>query len=268
MRLTELTKPDSRTQVQVANDTSDSDMLAMWGKIEQNASEAIAALQKNKVMYRGVKNLGRDPVYLIDPKLKARKSANTRNHYTKLFDNLPSWRAYPKRSRSIICSTDKTRPSLHGKEYVVLPLNGAKIAICPTDDIWDSFDYVLNGEWMRDFNGILGYYKIPDTSYKTMIAAIFANRQKLARTFRKDNYSFIWQIDKCATIPALIKELDEAFNPKDNGFLLGTVNSIPTANDYELWTDSAAYFIQINTEFYTKFIWPLNTAMPNSGTYL
>ena len=56
-----------------------------------------------------------------------RKSANTKNWYTLLMDNiLPEWAAYPKRSQSFICSTSERRandfhrgkPDVHGKQSI------------------------------------------------------------------------------------------------------------------------------------------------------
>lgn len=58
------------------------------------------------------------------------------NHYTLLMNNLPSWSEYPKRTH--ICSNVYFR--FNQNVFRVIPFNGAKIGICPNDDIQAPFE--------------------------------------------------------------------------------------------------------------------------------
>ena len=81
---------------------------------------------------------------LGDSNNKIRKSANTENYYTLLIDNSPKWIKYPKRSESFICSSTENNASGYGTVYLVLPFDNTKIAICPENDFWNSFEYNLS----------------------------------------------------------------------------------------------------------------------------
>lgn len=87
-------------------------------------------------IYRGtMKDL---KYYLVTPSDKfLRPSAHTRNYYTLIINNDPSWSKFPK--RQIICSTSKEISRGYGSLYNVFPFDGAKIGICASEDIWSSF---------------------------------------------------------------------------------------------------------------------------------
>lgn len=101
------------------------------------------------VLYRGKSFSG----YILEQIPSLRKSENTSNIYTRLLsDILPSWSKYPKRNKSFICTSNYSKASGYDKNgglYIILPENGAKIGICPEDDIWDSF-HILRNKY--DFN--------------------------------------------------------------------------------------------------------------------
>lgn len=96
---------------------------------------------------RGMRDTGD---YLWIEGIRGRRSANTTNEYTTLLDNLPSWRQYPKRSESLICTTTDSNgyPYDFGDVYIILPSNGANIGVCRSFDLWSSFP-VLKKELER-----------------------------------------------------------------------------------------------------------------------
>lgn len=108
------------------------------------------------IIYRGVESTSN--YMFVQPSKYERQSANTElNYYTLLFDNLPSWKQYPKRSRSIICATGLEITSDYGNTYRVFLKTGSKLGICPERDIWESFE---NFDRLEDFNYILkGIFK-------------------------------------------------------------------------------------------------------------
>lgn len=89
---------------------------------------------KDQPIYRSI---ALSEKYYIVKKTGERRSAYTKNYYTLLLNNLPSWSEYPKRTH--ICSNVKF--NYLGDKYRVIPFNGAKIGICPGDDIQASFLY-------------------------------------------------------------------------------------------------------------------------------
>lgn len=91
-----------------------------------------------KPLFRGSRNLG-PGVYLIDPSKGERKSENTGNQYTILMDNNPLYSEYPKRSKSLICSTSKDYADGFGEEmFYLYPVDRAKIGITEGIDIWQN----------------------------------------------------------------------------------------------------------------------------------
>jgi len=122
------------------------------------------SLNRNKhgfKIYRGrnksnAYNLPIDPYFIINPKQSERISKNTTNIYTALIDSSEKWKDYPKRSRSIIATTNKGYAYSYGHPYLVYLVNGAKIGLCPSDDFWSSFKYIkeeFDIRVMDDFNG-------------------------------------------------------------------------------------------------------------------
>jgi len=131
---------------------------------------------KNEI-YRGL--WFNDDYGYINPLNYNRKSANTSNYYTILFDEiLPSWKNMPKRSKSVICSTSFTEARAYGIVYRVYPFNDSKIGITSYQDIWwsmqgNGFPHNLDGlnsalinlsivfdyELKEDKQSILGLFK-------------------------------------------------------------------------------------------------------------
>jgi hypothetical protein len=116
--------------------------------INKHCSKNYKLLSTDKIgIYRGIKDISSDYAYIDSNKGKLRTSANTENYMTLLMDNLPSWKNYPKRSRGIICSTS-TNVSGYGTVYKVFPYDNAKIGICPSFDVWESFHKTSNAPFI------------------------------------------------------------------------------------------------------------------------
>lgn len=89
-------------------------------------------------IYRGTKSSHRT-YNIIEGQKGGRRSQNTSNHYTRIFDQLISEKnkAYPLRSASIIASTDRNYAKRYGTVYNVIPYDDTWIGIVPSEDIWD-----------------------------------------------------------------------------------------------------------------------------------
>jgi hypothetical protein len=109
--------------------------------IKKNCKKALDRVKKGDIIYRGMRQDSDNTYLFIDPtKGNPRVSANTSNHTTLIIDNSPKWKSYPKRSRSIICSTDKAYTHGFGNmTYIVFPYDSCTYGVCPTTDIWGSF---------------------------------------------------------------------------------------------------------------------------------
>lgn len=72
-----------------------------------------------------------------------RISANTENYFTLFFDNfLESAKAFPKRSKSFICSLDSDKSENFGDVFITIPLENQIIGICNAHDFWVTFPYM------------------------------------------------------------------------------------------------------------------------------
>lgn len=94
-------------------------------------------------IYRGIYNSVYDGPILVTPNpRKLRRSANeTWNFYNAIINNSPAWKNFPK--RQTICSTSLSRVMAgyaadFSNAFRVYPKNGAKIGVCPEEDIWDT----------------------------------------------------------------------------------------------------------------------------------
>lgn len=81
---------------------------------------------------------------LADSTQFVRRSSNTENWYNLWIDNSSQWKNYPKRLSSFICTTSPSVATDYGYFKVVIPLDGAKMAIAPSGDIWNSFEMTLD----------------------------------------------------------------------------------------------------------------------------
>ena len=116
--------------------------------IRSNCREAI----ESTPIYRGVKRSQTDGAKIVDTAGAApRLSANTHSYVGMLMDNLPGWRGYPKRNKSLICTNYQDYAQSYGAVHRMFPINGTKIGICQDVDVWSSF----NGFYVPNLNEAL-----------------------------------------------------------------------------------------------------------------
>jgi hypothetical protein len=117
-----------------------SDDLIEW--CEANCPRYLENLSNsaNPRIDRGTVGVGSKRFAKIDTNKFNRVSANTLNFYTLWMDNHPDWSAYPKRSKSLICSTSIETAGGYGTgAYLVFPADKNKIGVCSANDLWFSF---------------------------------------------------------------------------------------------------------------------------------
>lgn len=189
-----------------------------------------------------------DDYGIVNPSNFERESAYAYyNYYTLLIDNLPSWRGWPKRSKSIVCTTSMKeatdRAHYSGAGYEVYPKKGSKIAICPSNDIWFSFHHIKrNIGTMNDFNRYLNRILFEENGPKTYKEML---EYDITIDELKDNLSDI-NYDETAFENLFVgigkneKIITGYFNrildPDENGFKLITSEQQLPYNK-EVWTD-------------------------------
>jgi hypothetical protein len=146
--------------------------------------------------------LHNDRIYLIDPSQTTRKSRDNLNIYTLIMDNEPDWKAFPKRSRSLICTIRSICSN-----FLVVPFDGANFGICyDSEDIWWTFNkrikkiesnFEHNSELISTIRTIghqlLGR-AIRDDNYTEMCEDIDVLDEFLNKYYKNENWSDITEI--------------------------------------------------------------------------
>jgi hypothetical protein len=145
--------------------------------IRKNCSDSLWMFENETPIWRGDegadKILGSDGVAIINTELSERSSQNSSNWYTLILDNHPKFKDFPKRSKSLICTT-RYKVAIaygNGKAMAVIPFNSAKIGWVSKPDIWDekvNF-YDKTFEKMNVFFDKLEKYGLNDKSWKSFI---------------------------------------------------------------------------------------------------
>lgn len=94
---------------------------------------------KSRFIFRGTRLNEGETEFEIRKHPVGRVSANTSNEFTLMVDNvLSSWKNYPKRSESFICSTSQFQAEAFGDLHLLFPLGNANVGICSENDMWSS----------------------------------------------------------------------------------------------------------------------------------
>jgi len=226
---------------------------------------------KTPKIFRGIDHSNDTPDFLLVKPSDGllRRSANAGNHYTLLIDNSPRWSSYPKRSRSIICTTSSEKALSYGECYCVIPFDNAKIGICPENDIWVSFEKI-GIKRLESFTYDLDQLGVTDSDFSSMLSdfkkledkivngEIKMERSKISslllRTFSGNPYSYDFGEDTSDILvnyknlenrPSLYEYIDELFDPIKNGFNLSSYKDMSKYlnTDLEVWTDSNSIMI-------------------------
>lgn len=139
--------------------------------LETHCSDAQWMVDNNNPIWRGLKYLATDvPGYYIDPSKTVRKSQNTTNYYTIIWDHHPDWKGWPKRSRSLIATSNLDYAGWYGNAFAAIPYNGVQIGVVNVGDLHDV--KVNLGPWTSTYpqiNRELDRLDIPHTSYEALM---------------------------------------------------------------------------------------------------
>ena len=232
---------------------------------ENKARELIRAHCKrgiNSTIYRAFSRyMDTEPYAFIDPTKsnEPRVSRNTENYYTLIIDNDPRWKKFPRRSKSIICSTDKNRASSYGSVFRVIPYDTAKIGIVPASDIFYGFDLVsqkAKGSMAIFNNDLQQYIRFAGSKDPKTYAELLKTLDKVGEYIKKEtnngqelkkkSYGWIKSLTLYDYNPAKDGRFRDyilkMFDPMANGFkLVSAGTELPAFR--EVWTEGPAVMI-------------------------
>jgi len=218
-------------------------------------------LHKNRgdqqAIFRGIKS---DNDFLkIDSSTEVRSSLDQKD-ISFYFPIIDRWSGFPKRSQSIICSSNANIAKNFGTPYLVIPYDNAKLAICKTYDIWHSYDYIrlsmLNykiGSMIREFNRtiIKGDTEIfMVNSYEDIVKVsnwLTLHNDDFLKYSKETQYYEI--SDKIIEYGSLLKYLESELTPENLKCYIENYRKLTLLNTKcEIWTDSKAILVE-----YTPF---------------
>jgi hypothetical protein len=214
-------------------------------QVVQFLSTDFSEAMHSQPIYRGMEGSG---FYIIAPdKNNPRPSANTYNYYTLIINNSEPWKQFP--DREIICSTSSRTSQSYGNVFRIFPKNGAKIGVCPDNDIWGS-DFESYNNALHDlFKGgditELTEFENLEKNYQTFLKAcewIDKDRNEGAE-FEFQTYGVIQVFgDYLKGKAKLIDYLStEVFSPKK--FKVMPIATFQAAANKEVWTDATCLAI-------------------------
>ncbi len=226
------------------------------------------SIHQNWKMYRGMSGINSNKFYYVNPINFTRKSANAvDNYYTLLIDNLPEWKDYPKRAKSIVCASNRSQADGYGIPCRVFPVDNANVGVCPTVDLWFSFEkYGIDilSTFNAMFHGlIVNVLKkpVPNTwaELKKIFEYIDINKEAIRNQFMELNLVFMYKyfsqkIRYFNGDDSLLDVLQYQFHPEKNGFKHVKVGQSGVTDMVELWTDAECIIIP-DTPRISKLFW-------------
>jgi hypothetical protein len=226
--------------------------------IKSHCRDAMWMISEDRPLYRGernettIKKLNKTGCLAVDPSKTERASQNTSNFYTLIFDNIPSMKDYPKRSRSFIASTSFGRAEqyTHNTDdvMIMIPYNGVKIGIVPEEDIWDIKINLFNRERnLPNMNRTI----FTDLNLSSTDWSKWIEFDKLLKAGGEAAYNRLGhaisfgQADKHRN--DFLETVMAAYSPEETGFECCTTEDFPhDARNNEVWVSGPVLLISLN----------------------
>jgi hypothetical protein len=219
--------------------------------LKRHCSDSLWMIEQDKPFYRGFGKLQWDhPPAFVNLSKTARKSQNTNNFYTEIFDNHPEMQDFPKRSKSIICSTSKGYASAFGSVFAVIPVNGSKIGLVGEQDMWD-LRTTLFGKSLSliDANYFLKNLLDYDEEDESCLNALVKFDEAL-KTVNSEIIERLRFVEKYKRVISsdFLKELFDSYSPRKTGLLAKTTATLESSKiiQGEVWFDKGAVIINID----------------------
>jgi hypothetical protein len=246
---------------------------SMIDYIKERAPWYLENIDNIMPIYRGLKGgkYADNRIIEVQPSKFTRGAANTYSHYIELMDNSPYWKDYPKRSKSIVCSTDwrKAWGYKHGRGggavYRVIPIKeNEKFGVCPKDDVFVSFpvfkQFMLDNFYGKSFQKY-NPHKVKVYNLDTFIEKLvyYFDLYKInsyedikkQMEIAKDSteYPMKSAFSDYTLNPAnVFEDILKAMSPEANGFELINYNrntqKSPTPLSKEVWTEADCILVE------------------------
>lgn len=125
--------------------------------LNEHCKDSLWMLENDAPIWRGDSSVKfpKSGFLAVNTSLTERKSTNTSNHYTVIFDNHPEMKDFPKRSRSFIASTSYGRAddyaySESNRPFAIIPYDNSKIGLVNLNDMWDVRISLFGSEYSYD----------------------------------------------------------------------------------------------------------------------
>lgn len=117
---------------------SNIDVNTAMSVLNSSAKDGLKAIKNDGLIYRGFDSPGKNKADFkaLDSSSGLRTSRDSDNLYQAMMDQSEELSGYPSRSNSFICSTDKHVADGYGRAFVMVPLDGTKIAFASKSDIF------------------------------------------------------------------------------------------------------------------------------------
>ena len=207
-------------------------------------------------LYRGLNKSF--PYMISDPSKSFRSSAGSHNYIYLLMDYIfKAYKDIPKRTRSIIGTTNEHSTKQYGDLYIMLPYNEAKIAYVDKNDFWNAFVFKYDKSHIDEINddlynlSIMDNIKLNDKDPKKLVKDLLKLEKKLRElegedkeefTVRKRNLLYVSKyIQKVieGSDENMVEMLERIYDPVGVIKITYPGKAIKAVGDYaEIWTDS------------------------------
>lgn len=124
--------------------------------LNRHCKMGLKAISSGGLLYRGFKHGTKINSMVINPSTGERTSKDTNNLYQLMMDNSKALKDYPKRGKSLICSSSLLEAESYGSAMVIVPFDGTMVA-CGGEDDFISTDIgaVVDHQTLDDMSQVI-----------------------------------------------------------------------------------------------------------------
>lgn len=240
---------------EITEEEFDAILYKNWLKKQQNPYKTVLELDDiiekikkeygdlpsiNEVFFRGM--TGDKDAYLLNSSSRVRASKDASNHYTIIFDEYLKKKNLPLRSKSLICSTSKTRAEgFNSSLYVIIPVNkDSTIGVVNKEDIWD-LKFKL-GDDLTALSHSYSTLDIEDESFNDIVRGI---KNVVTGSLEDDEEGHKKRLVKYFNAKRSIKnQLLDHYDLEKMGATFETFQNASKKNNTEVWFSDKAYAIE------------------------
>lgn len=249
--------------------------------IEENCSDAIEDIRRGNIIFKGMSSSNNAYFLRTENKTRRKAAYALSNLHTNIVNRTNLFSGFPKREHIGTSSTGKA--SQYGMVFVMLPLNGALVGICPSDDIFYSFGNIKNHN-LEAINEAYRVLKMVSEEFLDDNEIYFNTIGEVKELFKKLHYIYresMFDADDGETFENVAKSSLKHINDNwvdftDNVILpcikrgsatqflklfdkvgdwdLQRVGSLNLPKDREIWTDGNVVMIEFNSDIYHSLV--------------